>query len=135
LTLLLPVHFDVPLSIEVCSCVFEKTACTVVLLFRVTVQVLADPLHPPPIQLVKVKPGLLDSVSVTFVPDAKSAEQVLLGQLMPDGLDVTVPPLTMSVRSTGLTAVKLAVTVVFAVSVRVHVLLVPLHPPLQLENV
>ncbi len=44
-------------------------------------------------------------------------------------LDVTVPELTRLTVSVGVTAVKFAVTVVFAVSVRVHVLLEPLHPP------
>lgn len=47
------------------------------------------PLHAP-LQPEKVEPAEAMADRVTVVPDAKEALQVL-PQLMPDGLDVTVP--------------------------------------------
>jgi hypothetical protein len=50
----------------------------------------AVPMHPPPLQPVKVELAVLAALSVTCVPVAKLVLQVL-PQAMPDGLLVTVP--------------------------------------------
>ena len=53
--------------------------------------VVAVPLQPPPLQPLKVDPLVTAAVRVTAVPCAKEAEQVPVVQLMPAGLEVTVP--------------------------------------------
>jgi hypothetical protein len=55
----------------------------------VTVQVRALPEHAP-VHPANVEPGDADAVSVTTVPDANVARQVV-PQAIPDGLDATVP--------------------------------------------
>ena len=60
-----------------------KLACAVALLFTVTVQVAALPVHAPD-QFTKVKPGSGVAVKVTAVPAATLAAQ-LLPQLIPPG--------------------------------------------------
>ena len=65
-----------------------KVAPTVVLAVRVTTQApvpVQAPVQPPKVEL-----ALTASVNVTRVPLAKLALQVV-GQLMPDGLLMTVP--------------------------------------------
>ena len=66
-----------------------KVAVTVVAALKVTVQV-PVPVHPPPLQPLKVEPAAGAAVSVTAVPLAKLAEQVT-PQVMPVGALVTVP--------------------------------------------
>jgi hypothetical protein len=84
------------------------------------------PEHAPP-QPAKVWPAPAVADSETVVPWLKLAEQVP-PQLMPAGLEVTVPsPDFETVRGYWL-RVKVAVTVVLAVTVVVQVP-VPEHPP------
>ncbi len=102
----------------------------------VTVQELA-PLHAPD-QLLKVYPLVGDAVSVTDVPWVYVVEQVE-PQEMPAGLLVTVPFGEVTDRVYvvvgGVPALsKIAVTVWFAFTVTVHVL-VPEHAPVQPEKV
>ena len=54
------------------------------------------PLHAPP-NPAKLKPGAAVAVRVTVVPELNFAVQVP-GQLMPAGLLVTVPPVTVTVN-------------------------------------
>ena len=107
---------------------FAKLAVTVVAAVSVIAHV-PVPLHPPPLQPVKVEPAAALAVRVTGVPLAKLAEQVA-PQSIPAGLLVAVPepvPAGTIVSTTG-TGAKVAVTVVAVVSVTVHDP-VPLHPP------
>ena len=55
-----------------------------------TVQVESVPEHATPDQPANTEPEAGDSVNVTTVPCANDAEHVV-PQLIPDGLDVTVP--------------------------------------------
>ena len=94
-------------------------------------------LHPPPAQPAKVEfaPGV--AVSVTCVPVAKLALQ-LVPQLIPAGWLVTVPvPFperpTLNVGSLWL-AVKVAVTFSLALSVTTQVEPLPHPPPVQPAN-
>jgi hypothetical protein len=113
-----------------------NTAPTVLSALSVTVHVAVPvhaPVHPP-----NDEPVAAAAVSVTVVPPAKLAEQVV-PQLMPAGLLVTVPePLpdncTASWNDVAVARAKLAVTLVFAVSVSAQVE-VPLHAPDQPVNV
>jgi hypothetical protein len=66
-----------------------KPAVTVVAAFMVTTHV-PVPVHPPPVQPVKVDPAAGVAVSVTGVPLVYAAEQIE-PQLMPAGLLETVP--------------------------------------------
>jgi len=66
-----------------------KLAVTEVAAFTVTVQV-PVPVHPPPLQPVKVEPAAAAAVNVTDVPFANDAEHVAPHD-MPVGLLVTVP--------------------------------------------
>src|SRR2546425_9172132 len=103
-------------------------AVSVVAALRVTVQV-PVPLHPPPLQPVKVEPAASAAVSVTAVPLVKLAEQVA-PQVIPAGALVTVPlpvPAGVTVRA-NVCRVKVAVTVVAAESVTTQAP-VPEHPP------
>ena len=77
-----------------------KVAVTFWAALMVTVQV-PVPLHPPPLQPVKVEPPLGVAVKVTLVPLVKLVLQVL-PQLIPAGLLVTVPvpvPLLVTVKA------------------------------------
>ena len=77
-----------------------KVAVTFCAAVIVTVQV-PVPLHPPPLQPVKVEPPEGVAVSVTLVPLVKLALHVL-PQLIPAGLLVTVPlPVPFSVTVSG----------------------------------
>ena len=67
----------------------EKVAVTVVGAVSVTVQV-PVPVHPPPLQPVKVEPAAGAAVSTTGVPLAKVDEQ-FVPQVIPAGTLVTVP--------------------------------------------
>jgi hypothetical protein len=114
-----------------------KVAVTELAALKVTLQ-LVVPVHAPD-QLPKVLPLAGVSLSVTAVPGAKFALQVLevaLGeseQLIPAGLLVTVPvppPAAATVNSSP--ALKVAATVAAAVMVTLHVLVpeqLPLQPP------
>ena len=107
-----------------------KVAVTVVAAVSVTVQD-PVPLHPPPLQPPKAELALGAAVSVTTVPLAKLAAQVV-PQLIPAGLLVTVPePAPAGVIVSAKVGAKVAVTVVAAeiVTVQDPVLLHP--PPLQ----
>ena len=69
---------------------------------RLTVQV-PVPLHPSPLQPVKVEPRAAVAVRVTLVPKSKAALHVV-PQLIPAGLLVTVPlpvPAWLTVRGSG----------------------------------
>ena len=72
-----------------CAAMFAKLAVTVVAAFSVIAHV-PVPLHPPPLQPVKVEPAAALAVRVTGVPLAKLAEQVA-PQSIPAGLLVAVP--------------------------------------------
>ena len=97
-----------------------KLAVTVVSVVSVTRQV-PVPEHPPPLQPVNPVPL---AVTVTTVPLLRTAEHVA-PQLIPPTSDVTVPVPATTTVSVG--RLKLAVTVVAAVTVNLHVL-VPEHP-------
>jgi hypothetical protein len=110
--------------------VFPKVAVTVVRAFNVIVQVPVPeqppPLHPP-------KPGP-EAVSVTDVPLLNEAIQVA-PQLIPAGLDVTVPVPATTIDSVG--RLKAAETDALAVSVRLQVGALPVEtqsPPQPLNN-
>jgi len=90
------------------------------------------PVQPPPLQPVKVEPAAGVAVSVTAVPLANVAEQVV-PQAIPAGALVTVPvpaPLGLTVNVKVCSA-KLAVTVVAAPSVTEQVPVPAQPPPLQ----
>ena len=109
-----------------------KIAVTVVAAFIVTVQG-PVPEHPP-LHPTNVHPGKGVAVRVTTVPLSYDAEQVT-PQLIPPGLDVTVPrpvPLLFTV-SGNVCLVKIAVTVVAAFIVTEHEP-VPEQPPLHPAN-
>jgi hypothetical protein len=85
-TVPLPVPDLVTFSVNVWT---VKLAVTVVAAFIVTVQV-PVPEQPPPLQPLNVDPPAADAVSVTTVPPLYASEQSA-PQLIPAGLDVTVP--------------------------------------------
>jgi hypothetical protein len=106
-----------------------KVAVTELAAFIVTVHV-PVPVHAP-LQPVKVAPAAGVAVSVTAVPAANAAEQVV-PQLMPAGALVTMPDpaparLTVSAKDCR---VNVAVTELAAFIVTVHAP-VPVHAPLQ----
>lgn len=108
-----------------------KLALTERLALIVTVQVLL-PEQPLPLQPEKIEPVAALAVSVTELPRPKAAEQVA-PQLMPAGLEVTVPVpfpafVTVSVRVCA--AANVAVTERSTLIVTVHVA-VPEQSPLQ----
>jgi hypothetical protein len=119
-------------SVNVCRL---KVAVTDVAAFMVTAHV-PVPEQPPPLQPAKVEPPAGAAVSVTTVPLLYVAEQVA-PQLIPAGLDVTVPlpdPVLLT-DSVNVCTLKVAVTDVAAFMVTEHVP-VPEHPPpLQPANV
>jgi hypothetical protein len=113
-------------TVNVCVTTLN-VAVTVVAALSVTTQV-PVPEHPPPLHPAKVEdpPGV--AVSVTTVPDVKSAAQTV-PQFTPAGADDTVPdpvPVRATVRVCGASA-NVAVTVAAAFIVTTHVL-VPEHP-------
>jgi hypothetical protein len=93
-----------------------------------TVQV-PVPLHPPPLQPANVESAAGVAVNVIIEPVPYIAEQVA-PQLMPAGVDVTVPlPAPALTTDSGYALiVNVAVTVAAAVIVTVHAP-VPLQPP------
>ena len=93
------------------------------------------PEQPPPLQPVKVDPASGVAVNVTTVPVVKAVEQVA-PQEMPAGELVTVPvpaPALVTVSAKD-ACMKVAVTLVAALSVTVHGP-VPEQPPPQPVNV
>jgi len=87
--LLVTVPVPAPAGVTVNTKVGAKVAVTVVAAEIVTVQA-PVPVHPPPLQPLKVEPAAGAAVSVTAVPLVKLAEQVA-PQAMPAGELVTVP--------------------------------------------
>ena len=88
-----------------------------------------------PLQPLKIEPVLGVVVRVTTVPFGYAAEQ-LVPQLIPDGLDVTVPaPVPFFDTASVSAASNVAVTLVAAFTVTVHVVDWPVHAPLQPANV
>jgi len=93
--LLVTVPLPVPERMRLKTGELANVAETVMLEFRVTLQ-LFDPLHAPP-QFTNADPGFAVSVNVTEVPPGKLLLQVV-PQLMPPGLLTTVPlPLACTV--------------------------------------
>src|SRR5881409_20260 len=86
-TVPLPVPLGLTVNVKVCS---AKVAVTVVAAPSVTEQV-PVPAQPPPLQPVKVEPAAGAAVSVTAVPLANVAEQVVPHEI-PAGALVTVHP-------------------------------------------
>jgi len=106
----------------------SKVAVTVMLAFIVTVQV-SVPLHPPPLQPVKVAPVAAAAVKVTEVPLSKDSVQSAPQSMpAPDTVPLPVPDLA-TVRS-YLFRVKAAVTD-FAASIVTEQEPVPVQAPLQ----
>jgi hypothetical protein len=124
-----PVPVPAGVTVNVDGGMVVNVAVTVVSASRATVHVLV-PLHPPPDQPVNAELAEGAAVSVTLAPCANAAAHVA-PQLMPAGAEVTVPlpePAGATVNVAWGPASKVAVTVVFALSVSVQ-LAVPLHPP------
>ena len=113
-----------------------KLAVTCWLALSVRLQVGLLPLQTP-VHPVKDEFWPAVSVSVTWVPLAKLVLQVG-AQLIPPGLLATVPvpaPASVTVSTTAFwMALKLAVTCWLALSVRLQVGLLPLHPPVHPAN-
>ena len=87
------------------------------------------PAQPVPLQPPKVEPPVVAAVRVTTVPLVKVSLQVVAGQSMLPGLEVTVPvppPARLTVRFRG--GIKFAVQVRSAVIVTLAPHPVPLHP-------
>src|SRR5438093_1194333 len=127
-TVPVPAPVLLTVSEKLCS---AKVAVTVVAAPSVTEHV-PVPVQPPPLQPVKVEPAAGVAVSVTAVPLANVAEQVV-PQAMPAGALVTVPvpaPLGLTVNVKVCSA-KLAATVVAAPSVTEQVPVPAQPPPLQ----
>jgi phage tail protein X len=90
---------------------------------------LPDPVQAP-LQPANVEPVAAPAVRVTTVPLLKFAEHVL-GQLIPDGLLVTLPePVPANVTVSGKTGLKVAVTDSAALMTTEHAP-VPVQAPLQ----
>lgn len=90
------------------------------------------PLHAPPDHPVKVSLPSALSVSVTWVPGAKVAMQVI-PQFIPAGLLLTVPtprPAGTTVNTDPRDGLNVAVTCWLELRVKVHMELVPLQGPL-----
>src|SRR5437667_9729918 len=127
-TVPLPVPAGVTVRGKVCS---VKVAVTVVAAESVTTHA-PVPEQPPPLQPLKVEPAAGVAVSVTAVPLAKLAVHVA-PQVIPAGELVTVPlpvPAVLTV-SGEVGRAKVAVTVVAALRVTVHVPVPEQPPPLQ----
>jgi hypothetical protein len=109
-----------------------KVALTLLDALKVNVQA-AVPVQAP-LQPLKVVPVAGVAINVTFEPTANGAQQLLV-QLMPEGVEVTVPePVTATLSVAGLTA-NVADTVLAASIVTEHVDDVPLQAPLHPEKV
>src|SRR5437867_12462468 len=111
-TVPLPVPALVTVSVKVWS---VKVAVTVVAAETVITHD-PVPVHPPPLQPLKVEPAAGVAVTVTAVPLGKLAEHVA-PQVIPAGALVTVPlprPAELRVRA-KVGRLKVAVTVVAAV--------------------
>jgi hypothetical protein len=94
-----------------------KVAVTAVAAVNVTTQV-PVPVQPPPLHPANVEPSAAAAVSVTAVPLAKFAAQVV-GQLIPAGALVTVPvplPASATVNANVLPVLNVAVTVATALN-------------------
>jgi hypothetical protein len=89
-----------------------------------------------PVQLPKTEPAAGVAVSVTVVPFVYGCEQSA-PQLIPAGLDVTVPPPAPALPTVSMKVgtVKVAVTVFAAVMDTVHVAPDAVSQPFQLANV
>lgn len=117
-----------------------KVALTVAELVPAATTQLPVPLQEPP-QPAKVLPDAGDAESVVAVVVEKLAEAELqvVPQLMPLGLLVTVPvpvpAFEMEINRVVDVAVKLAVTLVAALTLTVHELEAPEQAPLQPEKV
>lgn len=111
-----------------------KVAVTEAAAFRVTSQLAVPeqaPLHP-----VKFEVAFGTAVSTIFVPVIKELEHAL-PQLIPAGALVTPPPpfpAKDTVRAESGAAAKVAVTDSLALNLRVHVVAMPEHAPLQPLN-
>jgi hypothetical protein len=127
-----PVPTRVTLSVNRWS---VKAAVTPTAAVIVVVQV-PVPVQPPPVQPVKVDPVAGVAVSVTAWLKLKSALHVA-PQLMPAGLDVTVPAPVPAFVTVNLNrwSVKVAVTPTAAVIVVVQVPVPVQPPPVQPANV
>ena len=137
---LIPAGFDVTVPVPVPLLVTVRVrgfttgsnlASTVMSAFMVTVHV-PVPEHPPPFQPANCMFRSGVAVKVTLVPGLYVALQVA-PQLMPAGLEVTVPvpvPLLVTISASGF-SVKVAVTVVAAFTITVHVPVPEQPPPLQ----
>jgi len=125
------VPLPAPLRVTVSAAVAtSKLAVAVAAPFSVKVHVALDPEQAPD-QPVKVEPGDdTVAVSVTLVPTLKVAAHVA-PQLMPAGVEVTVPlpaPVLLT-ASCAVGIVNVAVTVVAEAMTTLQVRLLPEHPP------
>ena len=121
-----PVPAIVTLSVRVGT----KFAATVVDALSVTVQS-AVPEQPPPVQPVNAEPASAAAWSTTIESVSKSAAHVP-PQLMPAGVDVTVPePVPVFVIVSVLRSTNVAVIVTGPFIVGVHVPVPEQPPPLQ----
>src|SRR5207245_6842887 len=124
------VRAPVPALVRVSAKVGANVAVTVVAAESVIVHA-PVPEQPPPVHPVKAEPLAGLAVRVTTVPLAKLAVHVA-PQVIPAGLLVTVPaPVPALATLSGSVAAKVAVTVVAAESVIVHVPVPEQPPPLQ----
>lgn len=111
-----------------------KFAVTDVAAVMVIAQALV-PLHAPPLQPVNAYPLLALAVRVTWVLFAKFVLLHVVGQLIPAGVLVTVPPPVGEIMTCSVGfAVKVAVTEVAAETVTLQAAL-PLQAPPQPVNV
>jgi hypothetical protein len=98
---------------------------------HVALMPLQAPVHPPNVELAEF--GL--AVSITLVPSVYGSLQSV-GQLIPEGLLVTVPsPLPVLVTDRTGFVVNVAVTDFGPVIANVHVVVVPVHAPPHPANV
>jgi hypothetical protein len=128
-----PVPAFVTLSVNVAAVVL-KVAVTLRAAVIDVVQV-PVPVHTPPLQPANVEPLAAAAVSVTDVPLAKLALQVV-PQFTPAGDEVTVPapvPALVTLSANVEAALKVAVTARAAVIDTVQAP-VPVHAPLQPAN-
>src|ERR1700722_10771740 len=109
-----------------------KVAVTFWFELSVTVQVGLTPAQPPPDQPAKYEFAGVVSVSVTRVPAAKLALQVV-PQLIPEGLLLTVPtavPARLTLKTSApCVGLKVAVTCLLALRVTEQVGVVPVQAP------
>ena len=92
------------------------------------------PLHPPPLQPANVEPALGVAASVKEAPDGNCSTIQSPGQRIPRlACWSTLPAPAVCTDSADVSKLKVAVTVVFVVGVKVQ-LPVPVHGPLQPAN-